>query len=100
MEIRAAHAASGKRYGSPRILEDLKADGRQVGRKRVARLMREEGIEGQAPCRRWNILDLGRVEVVARVTLNGKTLKYPPPATGMVALPMDNVEGGTSTSSA
>jgi transposase InsO family protein len=47
VEIRAAHAASGKRYGSPRILEDLKADGQQVGRKRVARLMREEGIEGQ-----------------------------------------------------
>jgi transposase InsO family protein len=47
VEIRAAHTASGKRYGSPRILEDLKADGRQVGRKRVARLMREEGIEGQ-----------------------------------------------------
>ena len=47
VEIRAAHAASKKTYGSPRILEDLKANGRQVGRKRVARLMREEGIEGQ-----------------------------------------------------
>jgi putative transposase len=47
VEIRAAHAASGKRYGSPRIHEDLKDDGQHVGRKRVARLMREEGIEGQ-----------------------------------------------------
>ena len=47
VEIRAAHAASNKTYGSPRILEDLKANGRHVGRKRVARLMREEGIEGQ-----------------------------------------------------
>jgi transposase InsO family protein len=47
VEIRAAHTASKKTYGSPRILEDLKATGRQVGRKRVARLMREEGIEGQ-----------------------------------------------------
>ena len=47
VEVRAAHAASGKRYGSPRIHEDLQADGRRVGRKRVARLMREEGIEGQ-----------------------------------------------------
>jgi transposase InsO family protein len=47
VEIRAAHAASKKTYGSPRILEDLKANGRRVGRKRVARLMREEGIEGQ-----------------------------------------------------
>jgi transposase InsO family protein len=47
VEIRAAHAASRKTYGSPRIHEDLKANGRHVGRKRVARLMREEGIEGQ-----------------------------------------------------
>jgi putative transposase len=45
--IRAAHAASGKTYGSPRVHEDLKADGHQVGRKRVARLMQEEGLEGQ-----------------------------------------------------
>ena len=47
VEIRAAHAASGKTYGSPRIYVDLKADDHRVGRKRVARLMREEGIEGQ-----------------------------------------------------
>ena len=47
VEIRAAHAASGKRYGSPRIHADLTADDQQISRKRVARLMREEGIEGQ-----------------------------------------------------
>ncbi len=47
VEIRAAHAASRRTYGSPRILADLKANGQRVGRKRVARLMREEGIEGQ-----------------------------------------------------
>jgi transposase InsO family protein len=47
VEIRAAHAASGKRYGSPRIHADLKAQDQHVGRKRVARLMREESLEGQ-----------------------------------------------------
>jgi putative transposase len=47
VDIRALHAASGKRYGSPRIHADLKADDHRVGRKRVARLMQEEGIEGQ-----------------------------------------------------
>ena len=47
VEIRAAHAASGKRYGSPRIHADLKAGNQHVGRKRVARLMRQEGLEGQ-----------------------------------------------------
>jgi putative transposase len=47
VELRAAHAASGKTYGSPRVYEDLKAVGQHVGRKRVARLMQEEGLEGQ-----------------------------------------------------
>lgn len=47
VEIRAAHVASGKRYGSPRIHADLRAGNQHVGRKRVARLMREEGLEGQ-----------------------------------------------------
>jgi putative transposase len=47
VEIRAAHAASGKRYGSPRVHADLMADGAHIGRKRVARLMREEGLAGQ-----------------------------------------------------
>ena len=47
VKIRAFHASSGKTYGSPRVHEDLKADGQGVGRKRVARLMQEEGLEGQ-----------------------------------------------------
>ena len=47
VQILAAHAASDKTYGSPRIHEDLKTAGETVGRKRVARLMQDEGIEGQ-----------------------------------------------------
>jgi putative transposase len=47
IEIRAAHAASNKTYGSPRVHEELQAEGQHVGRKRVARLMREEGLKGQ-----------------------------------------------------
>jgi transposase InsO family protein len=31
-------------YGSPRILKDLKADGEHVSRKRVIRLMQEQGL--------------------------------------------------------
>ena len=42
--IRGAHAASRKTYGSPRIHAELAAQGLPVGRKRVARLMREESI--------------------------------------------------------
>ena len=35
-------------YGSPRIHKDLKAAGHQVGRKRVARLMKVEGLRGKS----------------------------------------------------
>ena len=44
--IAASHAASDETYGAPRIHEDLKDEGFQVGRKRVARLMRENGLVG------------------------------------------------------
>lgn len=47
--IKESHAESRGTYGSPRVLDDLKEKGFQVGRKRVARLMREEGITGEAP---------------------------------------------------
>jgi transposase InsO family protein len=49
--IRALHAATDGTYGSPRITRELKADGEAVGRKRVARVMRENGLSGQAPRR-------------------------------------------------
>jgi len=32
------------RYGSPRVFEEMKACGQRIGRKRVARLMREKGL--------------------------------------------------------
>jgi putative transposase len=41
--IRAAHAESGHRYGSPRIYEDLVEQGEAVRRKRVVRLMQADG---------------------------------------------------------
>ncbi len=47
VEISASHSASRRTYGSPRILRDLREDGRRVSRKRVARLMRELGLEGR-----------------------------------------------------
>ena len=42
--IRELFLGSARRYGSPRILADLQALGWRVSRKRVARLMRQDGM--------------------------------------------------------
>ena len=39
------HANSRRRYGSPRVHASLRAEGKRVGRNRVARLMRTHGIQ-------------------------------------------------------
>lgn len=44
--IRHIHRDSGGTYGAPRIHARLRAEGMRVGNKRVARLMRQEGLEG------------------------------------------------------
>lgn len=45
--IRAIHAASRQRYGSPRIHRELRAQQWPCSRKRVARLMRLDGLRGK-----------------------------------------------------
>ena len=49
-EIRQFHKMSLGTYGAPRIHADFQGEGRQISRKRVARLMKDEGLRGV--CRR------------------------------------------------
>ena len=52
--ITVAYRASGRRYGSPRVHEEVQALGHRTSRKRVARLMREQGLRARAP-RRYRV---------------------------------------------
>jgi putative transposase len=48
VHVRAFHQRSDGTYGAPRILDDLRDEGLRVGQKRVARLMRHDGLVGRA----------------------------------------------------
>jgi len=50
-KVRQIHSEHKGRYGSPRIHRELKELGFRVGRKRVARLMCQEGLVGRTPRR-------------------------------------------------
>jgi putative transposase len=47
LHVRRVHAASHKRYGSPRVYHTLRREGVRCGRHLVARLMREYAIRGR-----------------------------------------------------
>lgn len=46
-EIKAAHKVGRGAYGSPRVFRALRKQGKRVGKKRIERLMRSEGIVGK-----------------------------------------------------
>lgn len=50
--IRVFHARSKGTYGAPRIQQDLHDEGIRIGKKRVARLMKADGLEGVSR-RKW-----------------------------------------------
>lgn len=61
-QIREVHARSRRTYGAPRTQAELAAGGRSIGRKRVARLMRDAGLRGRTRRRvrpRTTVVDPG-----------------------------------------
>jgi putative transposase len=57
--IRSQFASSHETYGAPRMHVELKEDGVNVGRHRVARLMRDNGLKALQKCRYKKTTDSG-----------------------------------------
>ena len=65
-DLKRCHSESRGTYGRPRLVTDLRELGHAVGPKRVARLMREEGLRGKAKGRaRPRTTDSGHTRPVA-----------------------------------
>lgn len=47
-QIAVIHIVSGRNYGVPRVTAELRRPGRPVNRKKVARVVRENGIAGNS----------------------------------------------------
>lgn len=70
VQIRTVHRQSRRRYGAPRIHQELRDQGERVAKKRVARLMREDGLRGRRPRRFVATTDSAHAAPIAPNTLN------------------------------
>lgn len=65
LNVRIAHERSGETYGAPRVHQELQAQGTRVSKKRVARLMRTDGLVARAPRRSVRTTDSAHAHPVA-----------------------------------
>ena len=65
LQVRAVHKKSRRTYGAPRVHAELRTQEEPVARKRVARLMREDGLVGRRPRRRVRTTDSQHAQPVA-----------------------------------
>ena len=65
LNVRIAYRASQGSYGAPRIHRELRDQGVRVGKKRIARLMREDGLAARRPKRRVHTTQSDHGEPVA-----------------------------------
>jgi putative transposase len=70
--VRVSFARSNETYGSPRVHQDLKADSIPVGKKRIARLMRQHGLVARRKKRRVVTTDSAHPHPIAANQLDGQ----------------------------
>lgn len=70
LNVRIEHAVSDDTYGAPRIQRELAEQGIHVGTKRVARLMREDGLAARQPTRGVRTTDSTHAHPIAPNLLN------------------------------
>ncbi len=63
--VRSAFTLSHETYGSPRMTHELREQGLAAGRRRVARLMRENGLKARQPRRFRRTTDSGHAFPIA-----------------------------------
>ena len=72
LSVRVAHERSGQTYGAPRVHRDLKDEGTRVSKKRVARLMQEDGLVARRPRRYVHTTDSYHADPIAPNLLDRK----------------------------
>ena len=78
VEIQAIHTETRQRYGSPRVHAELRERGHRVGRKRVARLMRQHGLCARRR-RRFRITTDSNHPLAVAPNLLARQFAAPPP---------------------
>ena len=81
VEVAAVHHESKRRYGSPRVHRELQSKGHRVGEKRVARLLRQQGLAARRRKRFVRTTDSKHAHPVAENILARDFLPAAPNAT-------------------
>ena len=92
--VREIHEKSRKTYGAPRVHAELSARGIRVGKKRVARLMVEEGLRARVR-KRYRVMTMSESEQPVAANVLARDFTAPAPNTRWVSDTTELSAGGT-----